>query len=314
MKRALIVAVALALFAATVSASIIPASLTEQKCGNGMREGYELCEPGTAFDLCPAIGKILKIAMVCNENTCACLPGERAKNCGNGIRESAEACDPGTGKKGPQLDICENLSQIIGQPLKCDPATCDCVNSGLKFVPSSCGDGKVEGSEDCETDDDCPHGRTCENCSCIYHEDELNLSVQHNITEDAVPVATIQDITANTNKHTIANFVVEDYIGEVIPDELHYFDDETVNIHIAMKDGKNQTVSLVTTQMVVQEVHPEAAAKPTMELWMDEAAAQQIKDADKRTITIVQMLSDGTITYHPTSFWRRLWFFFFTPF
>ena len=314
MKQALIVSLVFVLLAGTVSASIIAAELSEQKCGNGLRDGYEICEQGTAFDLCPAIGRLLKIAMVCNENTCACLPGERAKNCGNGIREGAEACDPGDNHLGPQLNICDNLSQIIGQPLKCDPATCDCVNSGLKFVPSVCGDNKTEGSEDCEADADCPRGRTCENCSCVYHEDDLNLSIQHNITTDVELPPTIEQITAQSGKHTIVDFVLEDYIGEVIPDELQYFDDETITVHIVLKDNTTQNVSLVTTQTVVQETHAEAAAKPTMNIWLDEGTVRAIKASDTRTKTIVAMLADGTITYKPTGFWRRLWFFFFTPF
>lgn len=312
MRPILIFTLAFLLLASLAAATIIPASLTEQKCGNGIREGYELCEPETAYDLCPAIGKILKIAMVCNEQTCACLPGESAKNCGNQIRESAEACDPGT--KEPPFDICPNISQIIGLPLKCDTTTCDCVASGAPVVISYCGDEKVEGSEDCESTDDCPKGRECQNCTCVRVETELNISVEHNVTEDVTLPPTIEDITSAAGKTVILDFVIEDYVGEILPEELDYFDDEAVNIHVAMEDGSNTTVSLVTTEMVVQEIHPEAIAEPSMDIWVDEDAVKAVKAADNRTATITHMLSDGTIRYRPAGFWRSIWFFFFTPF
>jgi hypothetical protein len=316
MKRLLLLFIVLLVISSTVTASIIPASLTEQKCGNGKREGYELCEPNTAFDLCPAIGKILKIAMVCNENTCACLPGESAKNCGNGIRESAEACDPGTGKKGPQLDICQNISQIIGLPLKCDPQVCDCVASGIPVVLSECGDDEIEGAEDCEADADCPKGRTCQNCTCAHVEEELNLSpVVYNVSSNVTLPPTIEEITSKAGKAKVLGFVLEDYIGEVLPEDLSYFDGETIAVHVSNLDKTNTTVTVITEKNVVQDIKPNAPKKETLNIWISEDAVEKIKAAEgKRTRTIVSMLEDGKITYRPRGFWRRLWFFFFKPF
>jgi hypothetical protein len=300
------------LLEASVAASVIPASLTEQKCGNGIKEGYELCEPDTAYDICPAIGKLLKIAMVCNEFTCDCLPGKSAKDCGNQIREGVEMCDPG--EKEETIDFCPNISAAIGLPLKCDTATCDCVAEGLPFVVSYCGDGKVEGNEDCESDDDCPKSRRCEDCACVAKETELNLTpVEHNVTTDEIPVPTVEDITRR-QKNTIAGFVLDDYVGEILPEELDYFDNEEINIYVAMKDGTNLTVSLVTTEMVVQEIHPFALNETSMEVWVGEDTVAEVKAADNRTATIVRLLETGKIAYEPTSFFRRLWFWLFTPF
>lgn len=311
MKRLLYIILLFALVA-SVGASVIPPKYTEQKCGNGKHEGYELCEPDTAFDLCPAIGKLLKIAMVCDERNCACLPDKSAKDCGNQIREGVEMCDPG--EKEEPIDFCPNISAAIGLPLKCDTSTCDCVPEGPPVLVAYCGDGKVEGYEDCEADEDCPKSRYCDNCSCVLRETELNLTpVEYNVTTDEIPVPTIEDITA-APKTTILDFVLENYIGEVIPEELDYFDEETINIYVAMKNGTNTTVSLVTTQMVVQEVHPYALNDTSMEVWIEEDAVRKIKAADTRTELIVSMLSDGTIRYRPTGFFRRIWFWLFTPF
>ncbi len=311
MRFLAIVLIAAMLLATLASASVIPTKLTEQKCGNGLREGYELCEKGTAFDICPAIGKLLKIAMVCHEDTCACLPN--TKDCGNQIREGTEMCDPG--KKEAPIDFCPNISTAIGFPLKCDTTTCDCVPEGKTIIISYCGDKKVEGDEDCESDDDCPKGRSCMNCTCLREEQDLNLTpVQHNVTTDAIPIPTVEQITSKAGKTTIAQFVIEDYVGEVIPEELDYFDDEAINIHVSLKDGTNTTVSLITTEMVVQEIHHYALNDTSINIRISEDTVVGIKAADNRTQTIVHLLADGTITYKPTGFFRRIWFWLFTPF
>ena len=312
MRLVLVCILGCILLASATQASVIVAELTEQKCGNGIREGYELCEPDTAYDLCPGIGKVLKIAMVCYEKTCACLPDRSAKDCGNGIQEGVEMCE--SDKKGVQWDFCPNISQIIGMPLKCDHESCDCIAEGLPYVISYCGDNKVEGNEDCESNEDCPKGRTCQNCTCIRQEVDLNLTPgRYNVAADDVSVPTIEDIIRR-EKNTVLNFVLDDYIGEIIPEELSYFDEENINIHISMKDNSNVTVSAVTTETVVQEVHLYALNDTSMDIWIDEDTIALIKASDKRTATIVTLLENNKILYKPTSFFRRLWFFFFTPF
>jgi len=312
MKVMAILVFALSALVLSASASVIPASLTEQKCGNGIREGYEVCEPGTAYDLCPSIGRLLKIAMVCNEQTCNCLPDRSAKDCGNNIIEGAEMCDPG---KRPTPDYCPNVSMALGIALVCDPKTCDCIPSGPIIRLSTCGDGKVEGDEDCESDEDCPRTRKCQNCTCVLREENISISpVQHNVTTDEIPVPTLEDITRKTGKTEIAGFIIEDYVGEVIPEPLKYFDDEEINFYIRMKDGTAYVASAVTTKSVVQEVHPHALNDSSMEVWVTEDALNSIRESDKRTETIVTMLTDGTIRYRPTGFFRRIWFWLFRPY
>ena len=302
----------LTLLATFASASVIPAEYTEQKCGNGIRDGYELCEPDTAFDICPAIGKLLKIAMVCDERNCACLPGESAKACGNELLEGAEMCDPG--EKEEVVDWCGNISAAIGLPLKCDTDICDCVPEGLVFKPSTCGDELVEGYEDCETDDDCPRGRVCNECTCEREQNDLNLTpVEYNVTTDDIPIHTIEDIIRR-DKQKIANFVLEDYVGEIIPEDLEYFDDEVINVFIRFSDGSNKTVGIVTTQTVVQEIHPYPMNKSTMKMWIDEASLNKIRESTERTKTIVELLEDDSIEYKPRGFFRRIWFWLFRPF
>ncbi len=313
MRLTLALVLALAVLSAAVSASVIPAKYTEQKCGNGVREGYELCEPDTAYDICPAIGKLLKIAVVCNDQTCDCLPGRSAKDCGNQIREGVEMCDPGT--KEAVVDFCPNISAAIGLPLVCDKETCDCIPSGAPLILSTCGDSKVEGNEDCESNEDCPKGRACQNCTCIRVEQELNLTpVQHNVTTEEIPVPTIEDITRKAGKTEIAGFVIEDYVGEIIPEDLDYFDDEEINFYIKMNDGNEYVAGAVTTKNVVQEVHPYALNDTSMRVWIDEDALGAIKAADQRTPLIVSMLSDGRINYKPSGLFRRIWFWLFRPY
>ena len=70
--------------------------------------------------------------------------------CGNGVREGAEQCDGNDWA----ARSCEQLSPAFsGGTLRCDRLTCtfesqDCVVA----VPSHCGDGVVEGDEECEPD------------------------------------------------------------------------------------------------------------------------------------------------------------------
>jgi hypothetical protein len=291
---------------------VIPPELTEQKCGNGVREGYEVCEPDTAYDLCPSIGKLLKIAMVCNEMTCNCLPDRSAKDCGNNIREGVEMCDPG---KKATVDFCANVSMALGINLVCDTKTCDCIPSGPIIKLSTCGDSKVEGNEDCEEDEDCPKGRECQNCTCIRVEQDLNLTpVVHNVTTDEISVPTIEDITSKAGKTEIAGLWIEDYVGEIIPESLDYFDDEEINVYITMKDNSQYVASIATTQRVVQEVHPYPLNDSSMEVWITEDGLNTIKQSEKRSEAIVNMLENGAIKYKPTGFFRRIWFWLFKPY
>lgn len=126
--RIIILFVVLLMMVNSVSA-VIDHSLTNKLngCGNKERDGYELCEPGTDFNLCPQIGKLLKIAMVCYEKTCGCLP-VKIVDCKNKVREGNEGCQEGI------EDLCPEVEKIVGKPLKCNPQTCFCeLREGLSL-------------------------------------------------------------------------------------------------------------------------------------------------------------------------------------
>lgn len=90
-------------------------------CGNGKRERFELCDDpkGRDHGLCTSAGKILKIVMVCHPQNCGCIPYKN-KDCGNGVLEGSEFCENGIGDK------CPELGQLIGEPLECNPSSCQC--------------------------------------------------------------------------------------------------------------------------------------------------------------------------------------------
>ncbi|MCI0503699.1 hypothetical protein L0Y65_03225, partial [Candidatus Micrarchaeota archaeon] len=61
-------------------------------------------------------------------------------------REGAEQCD------GTDRGSCSADQACSG---------CECVSQ-----PAECGDGEVEGNEECESDNDCGSGQTCDECMC----------------------------------------------------------------------------------------------------------------------------------------------------
>jgi len=127
------------------------------RCQNSIREPSESCDLGTREtptkdDLCPALGKILKIVQVCRSEDCACMPDRM--DCGNEIRESAEWCDPGTKQTPEKNDLCPKLSELLGRPMVCNPDTCLCKATTDINQNVTCGDGKIEFKEDCELDED----------------------------------------------------------------------------------------------------------------------------------------------------------------
>jgi len=82
------------------------------------------------------------------------------KSCGNKIveKDKGENCDPPDkicfGKTTAQYGVCG--------------ADCKCLISASAEAPTvSCGDGYVEGSEECEEDEDCPDNHVCSSCNCV---------------------------------------------------------------------------------------------------------------------------------------------------
>ena len=81
------------------------------------------------------------------------------ERCGDGVRGDAEQCDG----EDWAVSTCEELSPaFLGGTLRCDRRTCafdtqDCV----AVVPSHCGDGVIEGDEECEPEIEM-EGPSCE--------------------------------------------------------------------------------------------------------------------------------------------------------
>ncbi|RLE46777.1 hypothetical protein DRJ22_00995 [Candidatus Woesearchaeota archaeon] len=136
-------------------------SITDLRCGNGVRDKYELYDAGDNDTLCDEYGKLLGIAAVGDEYHCTCLPRIIPAFCGNDIREGAELCDGSAAE-----DFCPELGEIMGVKLKCNPKTCGCdfveeipesynpeyieMLENLTKIKAVCGDKKVQGLEDCD--------------------------------------------------------------------------------------------------------------------------------------------------------------------
>ncbi len=116
------------------------------RCGDGVREGLEGCDPPGAP--CRALGQ----SGTCSAS-CRCMPN--ASVCGNGAREPGEPCDP------PAIDCPPTTA--------CQPTTCTCVPvvaSAEAPARPACGNGLVEMGERCDGSA-CHAGEVCEGCQCV---------------------------------------------------------------------------------------------------------------------------------------------------
>jgi len=136
-------------------------SITDQRCGNGVLDKYELCEEDVEFSRCDQLAENLDIAMNCFDQHCTCVPRVNPSYCGNSRRDFFELCDAGDSD-----DRCDELGAIMNLSLVCNPKTCGCsINESLDAdynptviedlitksqTPSICGDKKVERDEECD--------------------------------------------------------------------------------------------------------------------------------------------------------------------
>jgi hypothetical protein len=112
-------------------------------CGDGVREGAELCDGEDFGDIsCESEGYTAG-TLVCGES-CMTYATDGCYICGNGLLEVAEDCD---GPLGPGV-TCESAGFTEGT-IACDMVTCLYDTSGC----SLCGNGIVEGAEPCDADD-----------------------------------------------------------------------------------------------------------------------------------------------------------------
>lgn len=177
------------LLSSTVYAQIDADSATKTGavCGNKIREPLEPCDKTSTAsdnDLCPAIGKVLKIAMICYPEECTCLPRKYIV-CGDKHTKGNEICDP------PDADYCPEVGKILGTKVECNTKTCLCkaTASTLPEAPKTsnqtnltqalCGNRQIDENEQCD-----PPGRMCtsesevgicsETCTCEEVKDETN--------------------------------------------------------------------------------------------------------------------------------------------
>ncbi len=135
-------------------------------CGDGKIQGTEECDHGnTATKECPTAGEVCQ--------NCQCIPREEATH-----RECVdEAC---VEVQGYGEDQCYSDSQCeVPRHSECQNEQCvevegegrdECITDEDCIGPEEpplCGDGVIEGYEECEEDNDCSEGQVCLDCFCF---------------------------------------------------------------------------------------------------------------------------------------------------
>lgn len=297
------------LFLITLSAAVTAQVLVsvEEKtvCGDGIREGHEMCEPNTGQDLCGAAGKILRIAMVCDERDCSCLP--KRMDCGNGIREGAEWCDPGTPafhKESPEKnDFCPQLGALFNETFTCDPDTCLCrPETVYGVVKSVCGDGNITGSEECEQDSDCRADQYCRDCMCIIsprNVTDIVDSIKKNLTAKPAP-------EEKPEEKKITDY--HGFVGAILPDYLRGdFGEAKVNVYVQFKNSSMQVVGIITKHGVVQDIKDEKLSGVNFDVFVEESKAVEILEADNQGEALKKAFDTNRITYKHKGIFSRLW-------
>jgi hypothetical protein len=118
-------------------------------CGNGVREGEELCDVEDFGDLTCVTEGFGAGTLVCGAS-CQTYATDGCYTCGDAVIQAAEDCE---GPLDPSV-TCEAAGFTEGA-LACDMVTCLYDTSGC----SLCGNGIVEGTEPCDGDD--VGGMTC---------------------------------------------------------------------------------------------------------------------------------------------------------
>jgi cysteine-rich repeat protein len=128
----------------------------QPECGNGILEAGEMCD-GNA----PANADCLNCRIVCRDGATLDMttkPPVCENLCGNGTIDAGEECDPTATVPGADCSNCENVcpnGTTLGQDNTGRPAC----------IPDTyCGDGIINGSEECDTTTNIAHG-LCNNCT-----------------------------------------------------------------------------------------------------------------------------------------------------
>ena len=300
----------LLLLASVASAQVIltEQELLETECGDGVREGFEMCEPETEFDFCEAAGKVLGIVMVCSEKTCDCLPTR--KDCGNQIREGTEYCDPGKKETPEENDFCDELSDVINQTVLCDPASCFCKPEKPYITPATCGDGKIEKDEECEEDKDCIAGFDCKECKCVERPKPKDGEV-----EEVEPEEILEQIPLTEEKKHPKDYQLDDYVGvNLYPILERDFEDEIINLEYKYENESVVTIGIMTQHGVVQATQAEPYDKPSFLAWIKDETYQGIVNSENISQAIETAIETDELKYRPRNFFRRIGFWFKTLF
>lgn len=116
---------------------------TEQ-CGNGAVEGGEECDDGNGVS-CDGC------ATDCTQDqffACSGSPSACAPQCGDGWRVAEEECDDGNAEDGDGCTACVIDSGYVWETSGSQGSACFTAESGTAHT--SCGDGEVGGSEECD--------------------------------------------------------------------------------------------------------------------------------------------------------------------
>ncbi len=120
------------------------------ECGNNVLEQGEECEPGRMAGIdCESLGFMggtLRCTDECALDTSECIPDNGGSWCGDSIIDDGEKCDDGNFG---DIDQCTELDSFFGGVLGCD-ATCDFDTHGCYGPESYCGDGFIDGGEQCD--------------------------------------------------------------------------------------------------------------------------------------------------------------------
>ena len=304
MKKLLLPILFLIILATVASAQVLISVEEKTVCGDGIREGHEMCEPETDQDLCEEAGKLLKIVMVCDERDCTCLP--KRMDCGNEIREGAEYCDPGEKEDKEENDFCPALGKVFNETFTCDPGSCKCLPETAFGAepPAVCGDGNVTRDETCEKDDDCRADQECDNCTCIRKEWGNNTDIAKQVKENLTKKPETKPEPKKDGKIT----KYHDFVGSILPDYLQdNFEEARINVYIELKNGSTQIVGITTLHNVVQEIEDVKLGSVNYDVFVKEQKARDIIDADDQAAALKKAFDDGDITYTPKGLFSRMW-------
>jgi hypothetical protein len=283
------------------------------RCQNGIREPSESCDLGTKTikageDLCPAIGKILKIVQVCRSEACACLSDRM--DCGNGIREGAEWCDPGDEAKEPveKNDLCPKLSELLNRSMACNKDTCLCKATTDITANVTCGDGQIGFREECEQDSDCDEGKECSNsCKCITKLEINQSELAEKLSQSDIPAPEKAKEDAVEMKEK-KEFDYHDLAGKTVPD-LFYSDFEDAYTNVNVEKGENSYIVGVRTEHnVVQEILDNGYEEPEVVVFVSEEDAKAIIGSENRLDALDAAVGEGRVAYRPAGIFGRMWF------